>query len=767
VTAVRSVQQTGPLNGRPSPGLRDVGYLRVSSEEQRERQSILTQRGEIERVCDFAGEAVVDWYPDDGVSGTIPFENRPEGARLLRDAAAGRFDCVVIYRFDRLARSQLELWRTIDAFERLGVAVRSIKENVDTTTPAGKMFLGVLASMAQFERDSIRQRAMDGCARVAREGKWNGGPRPPCGYRVVDQRLEVVEEEAPTVDLVYRLYLEGLNVHRVADYLNGSGLTQRGNRWNGGTVHRILSNSTYAGTLVWRKRRLVSLPGGKKKLVKADAGEQIGLDVPAIVDRATFDAVQQRLREGVNRNPRQSQHPYLLSGLVRCGNCGGVVYAGNGGPDYRYYRCAGRYFGDPNRCGAGGVRAAKLDAASWTDIAAWLHDPGPLLAALAEKMRAQDAEVAAIEAAVAGIDESLATKQAERERVVGAWRRALLSDEDMERELGEIAGEAAALSDRRAALALKLVGEQERRARLQSVDALLGRLREKAKDATPQTRQGIARDLVRRVVLTVGKGRGRKEPPRVDVEYAFDDPTLRTPYVTAGRGGRGGRSRRRQPPGRARIAHRSRRARKLLPSVLTHRRASAMAMNPTSSSEPDRAHAGVYADPEAANAVIERLRQEGYESNRIGVLSRDRWDTERADGDTGAPVATGAATGAVAGGVLGGVAGLLVGAGMLAVPGVGPILAGGVLASALGVGATAAAVGAGLGAATGGLIGALVGVGFSHEEAAYLDREVRAGKTIVTVHGDGERVIRHFDETGAQRYRPREDDKTHDAPPLA
>ena len=63
-------------------------YLRVSTREQRERQSILTQRAEVERVCRFNGEEVVDWYADDGVSGTLPFEVRPEGARLLRSALA-------------------------------------------------------------------------------------------------------------------------------------------------------------------------------------------------------------------------------------------------------------------------------------------------------------------------------------------------------------------------------------------------------------------------------------------------------------------------------------------------------------------------------------------------------------------------------------------------------------------------------------------------------------------------------------------------------
>lgn len=190
-----------------------------------------------------------------------------------------------------------------------------------------------------------------------------------------------------------------------------------------------------------------------------------------------------------------------------------------------------------------------------------------------------------------------------------------------------------------------------------------------------------------------------------------------------------------------------------------------MAMNPTASDHSDRAYAGVYEDAEAANQLIERLHREGYDSTRIGVLSRDRWDAASERAPT---VAAGAATGAVAGGLLGGLAGFLVGAGMLAIPGVGPVLAGGFLASALGVGAGTAVVGASLGAATGGLIGTLVGIGFSDEEAAYLEREMGQGRKIVIVRGDGSRIIRHIDETGGARYRDAADeDLTKDAPPLA
>jgi len=169
-----------------------------------------------------------------------------------------------------------------------------------------------------------------------------------------------------------------------------------------------------------------------------------------------------------------------------------------------------------------------------------------------------------------------------------------------------------------------------------------------------------------------------------------------------------------------------------------------------------RVYGGLYNDAASAEQGIRRFQSAGYAGDRIGVVSRDPEAKEVAE-DTGAKVAGGAATGAVAGGVLGGLTGLLIGIGALAIPGIGPVVAGGALASAFGLGGGTAVAGAGIGAAAGGIVGALTGLGFSHEEATYYDEGVRGGRTLVTVHetDDAEegRADRLFDETGADRYR--------------
>jgi len=165
-----------------------------------------------------------------------------------------------------------------------------------------------------------------------------------------------------------------------------------------------------------------------------------------------------------------------------------------------------------------------------------------------------------------------------------------------------------------------------------------------------------------------------------------------------------------------------------------------------------RVYGGLYNDVATAEQGVHRFRDAGYPSERIGIVSRDSAAKDVAE-DTGAKAAGGAATGAVAGGVLGGLTGLLVGIGALAIPGIGPVVAGGILASAFGLGGGTAVAGAGIGAAAGGLIGGLTGLGFSHDEATYYDQGVRSGRTLVTVEDDEDRAEGLFDETGADRYR--------------
>jgi DNA invertase Pin-like site-specific DNA recombinase len=146
-------------------------YLRVSTAEQ----TVENQRLAVEQYCKLQGWKLVKTYEDVGISGA---QDRREGLDALKaDVAKGRFDVVLVWKFDRLARSTTHLLETLSLLQRYGADFVSTTEAVDTSTPAGRMVLTFLAAIAEFERSIIQERVKAGLDRARSEGKRLGRPR--------------------------------------------------------------------------------------------------------------------------------------------------------------------------------------------------------------------------------------------------------------------------------------------------------------------------------------------------------------------------------------------------------------------------------------------------------------------------------------------------------------------------------------------------------------------------------------------------------------
>jgi site-specific DNA recombinase len=214
----------------------------VSSLEQREEGTIETQRQYLERFAAKGGLDVVGTYADDGVSGTVPFHERAEGQRLLEDAKAGKLTSVLCYKLDRVGRSLLNVVDAHDRLQALGVGLGSAKEQVETTTPAGRLQFQMLAGFAEFERGTIRERTQDGLHRALRAGKQPG--RVPYGYRIDDTgSFEVVEDEARILAQIFINIAEGSTIYREVKRLNYEGVPSPGYRVSGKERYRVTAGT--------------------------------------------------------------------------------------------------------------------------------------------------------------------------------------------------------------------------------------------------------------------------------------------------------------------------------------------------------------------------------------------------------------------------------------------------------------------------------------------------------------------------------------------
>src|SRR3954452_14671473 len=178
---------------------------------------IRSQRGEGWRLIETG-------YDDGGLSGGTL--ERPALQHLLADIAQHRVDTVVVYKVDRLTRSLMDFAKLVELFDRHGVTFVSVTQQFNTTTSMGRLTLNILLSFAQFEREVIGEQVRDKIAASKQKGMWMGGGAP-LGYEISDCKLVIRPEEAETVRLIFRRYLELGSVRLLKQELEQTGIRSK------------------------------------------------------------------------------------------------------------------------------------------------------------------------------------------------------------------------------------------------------------------------------------------------------------------------------------------------------------------------------------------------------------------------------------------------------------------------------------------------------------------------------------------------------------
>lgn len=268
-------------------------YIRVSTDFQAEEgYSIDAQKEQLSAYCISKGIKNYAFYIDGGWSGSNI--DRPEMQKLIKDIKEDKISHVIVYKLDRLSRSQKDtLYLIEDVFNPHGVDFVSLNESMDTSTPMGRLMLGILSAFAQLERENIRLRTRMGMKERVKSGLWMGGGRIPFGYDYDKEKgILVPNKDAEKVRQVYKLYIEGKSPQDIANLL--------GLKYDKLATQILTRKSNYG-------------------IIEYNGEEYQGKHEP-IISKETYDIAMKCMLD--RSRVRANTSEYLLTGLVYCGKCG-------------------------------------------------------------------------------------------------------------------------------------------------------------------------------------------------------------------------------------------------------------------------------------------------------------------------------------------------------------------------------------------------------------------------------------------------------------
>lgn len=499
--------------------MRVAVYARVSTDEQREKQTIETQIEKAKEFCRLHELEIYDFYLDEGVSGIVPFNERPGGKRLLEDAEKKLFSAVVVYKLDRIGRDIVVIRNLLDFLSKLNIAFRSITEPFDTSTAFGKSFMELLGVFAGFERSMIIERSKAGKERIAKEGKYTGG-RIPLGYKVNEKgEYEIDDEPIPQLgispaEIVRYLYravaYEGKGCGVLAKEMVKRGIPlpysiqqlKEGKtenlkyRWKDTTVRKIIQNEFYKGIHYfgkWKKR-----------------DSYIVREVPALISPETWETANARIKER-RLTHREKIRSYLFTSLVKCGNCGrsfvGHVQKLKRG-ERKAYTCVGKF----KRHGLDAVDCRTpvvvgeedLDAIIWTEIKEWLKNPEEAVKEILQRENTKSSQKAELQKRITALEKELERIEERAERTSYAFINGFLPKEKYHEILNDLKLQKETLALELRELKEKVNVEeytQSLKDLLLSSIKKLQALLEQGKDPSPDIKRQIYLLLIDRIII--------------------------------------------------------------------------------------------------------------------------------------------------------------------------------------------------------------------------------------------------------------------------
>lgn len=331
---------------------------------------------------------VLDIFADYAVSGMK--DTRPQYDRMIRQLQQGGADTVVIYDQSRMFRKLTAWFSFREQLERMGARVVSVTQPMiggDLRDPTNFLTEGSMALFNQIWALQTRQKVIEKMRFMAQNGQHTGGV-PALGYKVVDGRLEICEEEARIVRRIFRDYAGGKSYRQIIDELNADGLrTKAGNPFGTNSLHDLLKNEKYIGVLHYGaiKRR----PDGTRNTHSSCRGDSIRIEggCPRIIDDETWRCVQEKMKK--NQRGQAGRPPvrsYPLKGKVFCGECKSAMVPTQSNHKYYYYECTKKR--RSATCNAQNFSAQKLEQTVADAVRGFIGNPS-YMDGLIEVMRGE------------------------------------------------------------------------------------------------------------------------------------------------------------------------------------------------------------------------------------------------------------------------------------------------------------------------------------------------------------------------------------------
>ncbi|WP_368492575.1 recombinase family protein [Janthinobacterium sp. Marseille-P9896] len=346
-------------------------YARVSTTRQADKDlSIPDQLRQMRDWCEKQGLVVGTEYIEPGASATD--DRRPEFQKMIGDATfkPSPYEAVIVHSQSRFFRDSLEFGLYERRLNKAGVRLISITQQTSDDS-SGQMMRKIFSVFDEYQSKENGKHTLRAMKENARQGYFNGS-KPPFGFKKVEldisaakgkkKKLVVDEVEAAIVHKIFNLYLHGahgqeMGTKQIASYLNDQGILNRSKKWSRNRIHQMLSDTAYFGQYFFNRKDMKT---GQTKPV----AEWVPIAIPAIIDEAMYRAVEAKRysRSPDMMAPRLVNSPTLLTGLLKCGNCGaGMTLATGKGGRYRYYKCNTRIAKNNHDCDTPAIPMEKLD----------------------------------------------------------------------------------------------------------------------------------------------------------------------------------------------------------------------------------------------------------------------------------------------------------------------------------------------------------------------------------------------------------------------